>query len=259
MVGLTWPASALRLRTGLVRLGAAIGIALIVLSPLIAARLAYIREERDAGAVVTTSLDDAVTFSADTFDPLALPVDGRVVGAGVRLGIGTRPLEIYRTAAVGWGLVGAAGLAVLSRHRRRPALIAGIGVTWLLSLGPVLTVAGTLIGPQPVRGEWLPYRALLSVPGLSALRAPYRVSIVLAAVMVGGAAIGLSALDREPAGRAGRCCRARWWSHRRPRLSQHSGHPAGIIDSLDTINRSDPERAARSLWCRSPAGSTIST
>jgi len=76
------------------------------------------------------------------------------------------------------GLLLLAGIVVflLRPDRRRLPLAASVGVLFVLGLGPSLKVAGNFVwkhGGEPV--SWLPYRLLLAVPGLGALRAPVRV------------------------------------------------------------------------------------
>jgi hypothetical protein len=73
-------------------------------------------------------------------------------------------------------------------------------VLFVFGLGPSLKVAGNFVwkhGGQPV--SWLPYRLLLAVPGLGALRAPVRVEYVLVAVLVAATVMALhSLLARYP-------------------------------------------------------------
>ncbi len=78
-----------------------------------------------------------------------------------------------------------------------PLSLAAVAL-WVLSLGPGLVVAGH----RPAgTHDWLPYRALLAVPGLSALRAPYRAAIPLAAVACALLAVGIARLRARVGGR----------------------------------------------------------
>jgi hypothetical protein len=76
------------------------------------------------------------------------------------------------------------------------------GVLLVFGLGPSLKVAGNFVwkdGTTPV--SWLPYRLLLAVPGLGALRAPVRVEYVLVAVLVAATAIALQRIVDAAPGR----------------------------------------------------------
>ena len=72
---------------------------------------------------------------------------------------------------------------------------------FVFGLGPSLKVGGNFVwkhGGEPV--SWLPYRLLLAIPGLGALRAPVRVEYVLVALLVAATAIALHrAVDAAPA------------------------------------------------------------
>jgi hypothetical protein len=63
---------------------------------------------------------------------------------------------------------------------------------WVLALGPSLKFGGEFVwehAGKPV--SWLPYRLVLAVPALGALRAPFRTGYVLVAVLVAATAIAL--------------------------------------------------------------------
>jgi hypothetical protein len=63
---------------------------------------------------------------------------------------------------------------------------------WVLALGPSLKFGGDFVwehAGKPV--SWLPYRLVLTVPALGALRAPFRTGYVLVAVLVAATAIAL--------------------------------------------------------------------
>jgi hypothetical protein len=73
-------------------------------------------------------------------------------------------------------------------------------VLFVFGLGPSLKVAGNFVwkhGGSPV--SWLPYRLLLAIPGLGALRAPVRVEYVLVALLVAAVVVALDrVLERAP-------------------------------------------------------------
>ena len=103
------------------------------------------------------------------------------------------------------GLLLLAGIVVFlfRPDRRRLPLAASVGMLFVLGLGPSLKVAGNFVwkhGGEPV--SWLPYRLLLAIPGLGALRAPVRVEYVLVALLVAATAIALDRLLRRDRGYA---------------------------------------------------------
>jgi hypothetical protein len=100
------------------------------------------------------------------------------------------------------GLLLLAGFAafLFAKDRRRLPLLIAAAVLYVFGLGPSLKVAGHFVwkhGGTPV--SFLPYRVLLAIPGLGALRAPVRVEYVLVALLVAMTAI---ALERVPRSRA---------------------------------------------------------
>jgi hypothetical protein len=90
-------------------------------------------------------------------------------------------------------LAGFVGLCFLRDARRLPLVLAA-AVTWALTLGPSLKLGGDFVWTNtggPV--SWLPYRALLALPGLGGLRVPVRAAEVLVGLAAAATAI---ALDR---------------------------------------------------------------
>ncbi len=218
IVAVTWPNSAVRHRDGARRSAIAVLATVLLLAPFGIARLRYTDQERSAGASSTSLLADARTFSADIGDVAILPAPLQV-GPRVGLGIAERPLEMYRLATIGWALLAGIALAWGARRfSKRPTaalvpLTLAAGVLWILSLGPGLVAFGQR--PAGAR-DWLPYRALLAIPGLSALRAPYRAAIPLAGVAVALLAVGLAQLDdrrvrRWACGAIGVLVALSWW------------------------------------------------
>jgi hypothetical protein len=109
-------------------------------------------------------------------------------------------------------------------------------VLWVLSLGPGLVALGhRMFGAH----DWLPYRLLLAIPGLGALRAPYRAAIPLAGVAVALLAIGLAQLEgqvkrsrRFAYGVLSVLIAVSWW----PRIPTSTAEvPAGLRSTFATI------------------------
>lgn len=198
-----WPRSAVRAKVPLVRLGVVLGATLLLLSPFISSRISYERDERAAGSPDVTRVTESLAFSADAFGAIT-PPDSLWLAAPVpRADLGVQLYAPLRPAFVGYALL--AGLVLLAftkRPARRPLLIAA-AVLWVLSLGPALHVAGSVVGGSGTDASWfMPYRWLQALPGLGALRAPTRASYALAAVLTAALAVGLDGLlDRwAPAG-----------------------------------------------------------
>src|SRR5207253_2667312 len=87
----------------------------------------------------------------------------------------------------------AGGVAFLFRRdaRRIPIAVA-TGVMWVFALGPSLRFGGHFVWEHagtPV--SWLPYRLLLAIPALGALRAPFRTGYVIVALLAAATAIAL--------------------------------------------------------------------
>ncbi len=184
---------------------AAVAITVIVLLPFIVPRIQFDRTEAAHG-VDTELLSDSNLFSADALSVVAQPTRSTFLLA--------RPATVERSivrlpdprfaieATLFPGLLLLAGLVAfaLGRDRRRLPLLATIGILFVFALGPSLKVGGRFVwehGRTPV--SWLPYRLLLAVPGLGALRAPVRVEYVLVALLVAATVVALGRLlERAP-------------------------------------------------------------
>jgi hypothetical protein len=179
---------------------AAAVIAAIVLLPFIVPRIQFDRRE-SAHGVDTELVSDANLFSADAVSAVAQPTRSTfllprptfVARSIVRLPDVRYAIE----ATIFPGLILLAGFVVfvVKRERRRLAIVVAAAVLFLFGLGPSLKVGGNFVwkhGGAPV--SWLPYRLLLAVPGLGALRAPVRVEYVLVALLVAATAIALHRL-----------------------------------------------------------------
>ncbi len=201
VVLVAWPRSAVWARPVLVRLAGAVGIALVVLSPFIAARVSYERDERAAGSTDVVRSLEATAFSADAVGVVTPPDSLWLTLPVPRADLGVQLYAPLRPAFVGYALgAGVIGLCFVRRPSRRSLLVAA-AVLWILSLGPVLHVAGAVIGSGAsgagggdAGSWWMPYRWLQSVPGLGALRAPTRAGYALAAVAAAALAVTLDAL-----------------------------------------------------------------
>ncbi len=178
----------------------ALAIVTVALLPFIVPRFAFDRDEAKRGAD-TELLSDSELFSADALalvapptratllDPALLGVDDSVI----RLPDPTHALEY----TIFPGLVLLAGFVayVCRPDTRRVPLATAAAATWILALGPSLKVRGSFVwehAGKPV--GWLPYRALLAIPGLGALRGPTRAGEVLVVLLAGATAIALSRL-----------------------------------------------------------------
>jgi len=94
-------------------------------------------------------------------------------------------------------------LFVTRRDALRLPLVVTGAVMWLLALGPSLKFGGDFVwehAGKPV--SWLPYRLVLAVPALGALRAPFRTGYVLVTILVAATAIALHRVLTDRPGRA---------------------------------------------------------
>jgi hypothetical protein len=102
-------------------------------------------------------------------------------------------------------LLGVGILLFLKTSLKRPVLITTASI-WLFSLGPSLRFVGSFVlgshNGAPV--TWMPYAALMSIPGLGSLRTPNRAGFALAAVLVCAFAIALSWIVSQIHSSAGR-------------------------------------------------------
>jgi hypothetical protein len=180
-------------------IGAA-GVTFLLMLPFVVPRVALDRAEKQRGAK-TELLADSSLYSADALQLFAQPTR-----ATVRI---PRPAAVDRAlfrlpdpkhaleSTIFPGLLLLAGLVVFlaSRSRLRLPLGVTIAVIWVFTLGPSLKVGGRFVWTDahgPV--SFLPFRLLLSVPGLGALRAPSRAGYVLAALLTAATAVALDRL-----------------------------------------------------------------
>jgi hypothetical protein len=186
----------------------ALAITVVVLLPFIVPRIQFDRSEAARGAD-TELLADSNLFSADAVSIVAQPTRSTFLlprPTFVERSIVRLPDVRYAIEATIFpGLLLLAGfvLFLFGRDRRRLPLAASAGALFVLGLGPSLKVAGDFVwehGGSPV--SWLPYRLLLAIPGLGALRAPVRVEYVFVALLVAATAIALDRLLRRDRGHA---------------------------------------------------------
>jgi hypothetical protein len=200
--GLIVGIAALRKRSWRILVTAAIAtvIALVVLTPFVVSRVRFDRAERHRGAAIQL-VGDSNLFSADALSIVAQPTRSSVLlprptvvdRSLLRLIDPTHTLEW--TIFPGFLLL-AGGILFLTRRdpRRLPLAVVG-AVAWVLALGPSLKLGGDFVwehAGKPV--SWLPYRLVLAVPALGALRAPFRIGSVLVAALVAATAIALHRL-----------------------------------------------------------------
>lgn len=175
-----------------VRLAIAGAVAAVILSPLLVPKMRLERAERDAGAVPITTT--AASFSSDATAIFVPPAGSLVEPPDVqerneRIGFNL----VERTAFPGWlGLLGVAGVLFVRSPYKRP-LLAASAVLWVLSLGPTLRFKGRYLGSP---NEYLPMTAFLKLPGFSGVRAPNRMSFLIAVLAGAAAAVFLEALRR---------------------------------------------------------------
>ncbi|HTK16388.1 MAG TPA: hypothetical protein VL769_08355 [Acidimicrobiia bacterium] len=186
-------------RIPMTAVGAAV-IALVVLTPFVASRVGFDRSEKQRGAD-TQLVGDSNLFSADALSIVAQPTRSTVLlprpttvdRSLLRLVDPTNTLEW--TIFPGLALLVGGGLFVARRDARRIPIVVAAVVMWVFALGPSLKVGGNFVwehAGKPV--SWLPYRLVLAVPALGALRAPFRTGYVLVALLVAATVIGLHRL-----------------------------------------------------------------
>ncbi|HEV7524966.1 MAG TPA: hypothetical protein VGP92_08370, partial [Acidimicrobiia bacterium] len=190
--GLIVGVTAVRNRSGRVAGATAAGIVLsaLVLLPFIVPRIRFDHNESARG-VDTELLADSNLFSADAVSIVAQPTRSTFLlprPTFVERSIVRLPDTRYAIEATifpGLVLLIGAVLFLLRRNRIRLPLAVAAGVLFLFGLGPSLKFGGHFVwthGGVPV--SWLPYRLVLAIPGLGALRAPVRVEYVLVALLV---------------------------------------------------------------------------
>jgi hypothetical protein len=180
-------------------------IAVVVLLPFVVPRIRYDHRESARG-IDTELLSDSNFFSADAVSVIAQPTRSTFLlprPTFVEQSIVRLPDVRYAIEATifpGFLLLAGLVVFVLKPERRRLPLAVAIGLLFVFGLGPSLKVAGKFVwkhGGAPV--SWLPYRLLLAIPGLGALRAPVRVEYVLVALLVAATAIALDRIVRSRA------------------------------------------------------------
>ena len=197
--GLIVGVAALRRRTWRIPITAAIAavIALVVLTPFVVSRVRFDRPGGAAGAPRPSSSATATC---------SLPTRSRSSpNRGVRpcscapdrsrrepLAPG-RPHEHARVDDLSRFLLSrAASCSSPAEMRAASRSWSPGGGMWVFALGPSLKVGGSFLWEHagtPV--SWLPYRLVLAIPALGALRAPFRTGYVLVAVLVAATAIAL--------------------------------------------------------------------
>ncbi len=177
--------------------GAATLVALLVLTPVVVSRVRYEHSEKHRGAD-TQLLSDSNLFSADALSIVAQPTRSTVLlprptvldNSLLRLIDPTHTLEW--TIFPGLLLLAGGVVFLFRRDARRVPIVVAMGVMWVLALGPSAKIGGTFLwthGGKPV--SWLPYRVVLAVPALGALRAPFRTGYVIVALLAAATAIAL--------------------------------------------------------------------
>jgi hypothetical protein len=188
--------AALRRRSRQIPLAVAGAIAMtcVALVPFIVPRLAF--DRTDARGAGTELLAESNIFSADALSIIAQPTRSTLLVP--RPGIVERSLQRLPDPRVALeqtifpGFLVLAGFVVMlcAADTRRLSLAAAAGGLWILALGPSLKIGGDFVWTHGSRAvSWLPYRALLSVPALGALRVPIRAGYVLVVVLVAATAI----------------------------------------------------------------------
>jgi hypothetical protein len=178
----------------LLRATGGVALALVVLSPFVLARLDLDRAERAAGGN-TVLLHNTFRAAGDGLAITTQPAPSLLDVPGMqRLREHFRENVHESTIFPGFIplLLGIGGLLFLRSRLRWPLLFAALAM-WLLALGTSLKIDGRLV-LETARGRpvaWLPYTALVEVPGLGSLRSPNRASFALAAVLVAAAAYSL--------------------------------------------------------------------
>ena len=248
LVGLAWPGSALRRAPALARTGAAVAVAALVLSPFLVARWSFEADERAAGGGDQTRVADALLLSADGLAVVAPPDELAIDLPVPEPSLGPAAFASLRIAFPGFLLLAGAGVAVTLRRRGALALVGSAGVLWVLSLGPALHVGGRYPVDDALIGStaWLPFRLLLEVPGLGNLRAPYRASYAIAALLAAATVLALDAvlahLDGVAEARAQARHAGRAGSSTSPLVLGSDGGPA-VVDARAADAESDAAAA----------------
>jgi hypothetical protein len=166
------------------RLATGVAIGLVLMSPFLWARIQHDRADADEG-ISTVLLERTFIAEGDGLSIVAQPASSTFELPGAeRLTRTFRENIAESTLFPGFLLLGGvAGLVFLRSPLRWPLLVATSGV-WLFALGSSLKVDGNFAftaDGAPV--AWLPYTALINVPGLGSLRSPNRASVAIAALL----------------------------------------------------------------------------
>jgi hypothetical protein len=171
------------------RVCGAIGIALLLLTPIIIPRLTF--SHREAAAAGPHSLEEidnvnnSIRYSADALSFIAQPSGSRIQlpGAG-RLHEHFFPNRLESTIYPGLLLLLSIAVLPFVRSPLRWPVLTATGVLWILALGPVLTIDGHVLirhsNGSPV--TFMPEELLYHLPGTSALRTPSRLAFAIPAL-----------------------------------------------------------------------------
>lgn len=203
LVGRRLAVPALRAVTGAV-------VAAVVAAVLVAPLAVALRDAAVSGAVdLTHGLGGSPRYATDLAGLLVGDAENPVLGAvtgplAARLGARAEGANDLGVTIV---VLAAVGVAATVRSARTWWLVGLAAAAVVLSLGPVLVVAGARFTPLPVvlAGETvsglLPFTWLQRAPLLSGLRAPGRFTILAALPLALLAGQGAAALARRRAGR----------------------------------------------------------
>lgn len=190
------------------RVGVALLLTGVVMSPFIVARLTRDRAETEQGGKPVL-LKDSYRAAADALSVIAQPEGSTIDLPGAsRLRDNFRDDNVHEsTVFPGFLLLVSLVGLVVWRTRLSLALGLSAATLWILSLGSSLKIDGSFPvtadggGPAP----WLPYALLLKLPGLGSLRSANRISFTLVTVLAACLAYSLVHLFRvmsNPARRA---------------------------------------------------------
>ena len=172
-----------------------LGLALVLMSPFLFARVSLERTLRERGRDPVL-LHHTFSAEADALSIVAQPGSSTIdLPGAARLRRTFRvPVHEVTTFPGFLLLMGFAGLWFLRTPLRWPLVFSSWAI-WLLGLGPSLMIDGSFVVTNAgVPVGWLPYTALVLTPGLGSLRSPNRASFTLAALLAAAAAICLASL-----------------------------------------------------------------
>jgi hypothetical protein len=185
--------------SGPARLAATGLVALLLMTPFLLPRLELDRAEREAGGQpILTSVTQR--GGADATSLFVQPQGSTFELPGMQdLREGFRANRHEATVFPGLLLLAALGGALVSRLRLAGALLVSTVLLWVLSMGGTFKLGGEtqLTYPTGQSVLWMPYPALLELPGLGSLKAPNRTSFTIAAVLT----VALAALLGQLFGR----------------------------------------------------------